>query len=76
MRVGKLFKFAGSRTLEASIDFDNLTNANWVWQVRSLTPATSFLNPATGQRETLTQFLSPSAILPPRTVVLRAALKF
>jgi hypothetical protein len=75
-RVGKLFNFANKRSLEASVDFDNLTNANWVWQVRSLTPATSFLDPTTGQRQTLTQFLSPTAILPPRTVVLRAAFKF
>lgn len=76
VRVGKLFKFAGTRSLEASIDFDNLTNTNWVWQARSLTPATTFLDPSTGQRNTLTQFGSPTAILPPRTVVLRAALKF
>jgi hypothetical protein len=76
LRVGKLFTFAGSRTLEASMDFNNLTNANWVWQARSLTPATSFLDPTTGQRNTLTQFMSPAAFLPPRTVVLRAAFKF
>jgi carboxypeptidase family protein/TonB-dependent receptor-like protein len=76
LRVGKLFKFASSRTLEASIDFDNLTNTNWVWQARSLTPSTTFLDPSTGQRASLTQFMSPAAILPPRTVVLRAALKF
>jgi hypothetical protein len=76
LRVGKLFKFASARSLEASIDFDNLTNSNWVWQARSLTPATIILDPSTGQRNTLTQFMSPTAILPPRTVVLRAALKF
>jgi hypothetical protein len=76
LRVGKLFTFAASRSLEASIDFNNLTNASWVWQARSLTPSTSFLDPSTGQRNTLTQFMSPTAILPPRTVVLRAALKF
>jgi hypothetical protein len=76
LRIGKLFTFAARRTLETSIDFNNLTNANWVWQVRSLTPATTFLDPTTGQRQTLTQFLSPTAILPPRTVVLRAAFKF
>ena len=76
VRIGKLFKFANSRSLETSIDFDNLTNNNWVWQVRSLTPATTFTDPTTGTKATLQQFLSPSAILPPRTVVLRAALKF
>ena len=75
-RVGKLFNFANRRTLEATVDFDNLTNADWTWQARSLTPAVSFLDPSTGQRATLTQFLSPTAILPPRTVVLRAAFRF
>src|SRR5829696_7752674 len=64
LRIGKLFTFADRRSFEASVDFDNLTNANWVWQVRSLTPATTFLNPATGERATLTQFMSPTAILP------------
>jgi hypothetical protein len=76
LRVGKLFRFANSRSLEATIDLDNLTNANWVWQARSLTPATTFLDPSTGQRNTLTQFMSPAAILPPRTVVFRAAFRF
>jgi hypothetical protein len=76
VRVGKLFTFARSRTLETTIDFDNLTNQDWTWQARSLTPSASFLDPTTGVRQTLTQFGSPSAILPPRTVVLRAAFKF
>lgn len=76
VRVGKLFKFAGGRSLEGTVDFDNLTNANTVWGVRNRTEATSFLDPTTGVRQTLTQFLSPSQILVPRTVVLRAALRF
>lgn len=76
LRVGKLFTFAGGRTLEATVDFDNLMNADTVWQVRTQTAAAAFLDPTTGQRQTLTQFLSPSGILTPRTVVLRAALKF
>ena len=71
-----MFKFASTRTLEATLDFDNLTNASWVWQARSLTPSTSFLDPSSGSRQTLSQFLSPSAFLPPRSVVLRAAFKF
>jgi hypothetical protein len=71
-----VFKFASSRSLETSIDFDNIFNADWVWQVRSLTPATSFTDPTTGQKQTLQQFLSPVAIVPPRTVVLRANFRF
>jgi hypothetical protein len=76
VRIGKLFNFANRRSFEATLDLDNLTNANWVWQVRTLTPAATFTDPTTGQRATLQQFLSPTAILPPRTVVLRAAYRF
>jgi len=76
LRVGKLFRIAQNQTLEASVDFDNLLNADWVWQARSLTPATTFTDPTTGQRNTLQQFMSPVSILQPRTVVLRAAYRF
>ena len=76
VRAGKLFRLANARTLEATIDFDNLTNANTVWGVRNRTEAIAFLDPSTGQRATLTQFLSPSQILVPRTIVLRAAFRF
>src|SRR5262245_22898983 len=76
LRAGKLFRFNNNRSLETSIDFDNLMNADTVWNVRSLTPATTFTDPTTGARATLQQFLSPTQILVPRTVVLRAAFKF
>jgi hypothetical protein len=76
VRVGKLFKFPNNRNMEATIDFDNLTNSATVWQVRTQTPATSFLNPVTGQRQTLTQFGSPVNILGPRTCVFRLSYRF
>jgi hypothetical protein len=76
VRLGKQFRLANSRLFEASIDFDNLTNANTVWGVRNRTESTSFLDPTTGQRATLTQFLSPSQILGPRTIVLRGQFRF
>ncbi len=75
VRVGKIFRF-GARTLETTADFDNLTNSATVWQVRNRTETASFLDPSTGQRATLPQFMSPSAILGPRTIVLRAAFRF
>ena len=59
-----------------TIDFDNLMNADTTWGVRTLTPATAFTDPTTGTRQTLQQFLSPTQILVPRTIVLRAAFKF
>jgi hypothetical protein len=79
VRLGKVFRFgsgSGGRDLEATVDFDNIMNANTVWQVRTLTPATTFTDPTTGTRAMLTQFLSPTAILGPRTVVFRVAYKF
>ena len=76
VRVGKVFKFASSRSVETSVDFDNLTNADTIWSARNRTEATAFTDPTTGSRATLQQFLSPVAILAPRTVVFRAAFKF
>jgi hypothetical protein len=76
VRVGKLFTFSNNRSLEATVDFDNLTNSATVWQVRNRTEAAAFTDPSTGVRATLPQFMSPAAILGPRTVVLRAAFKF
>jgi hypothetical protein len=75
LRVGKVFSF-GTRSLETTVDFDNLTNSATVWQVRNRTEASRFTDPTTGQAATLQQFLSPAAILGPRTVVFRAAFKF
>ena len=76
LRIGKVFRFPEGRNFEATLDLDNLTNANWVWQARTQTAAAAFVDPTTGTRATLTQFLSPTAILPPRTVVLRGAFRF
>jgi hypothetical protein len=75
VRVGKMFRF-NNRTLEATVDFDNLFNAATVWSVRNRTEATAFTDPTTGTRATLQQFQSPVAVLGPRTVVFRAAFKF
>ena len=75
VRVGKLFRF-GARSLEATVDFDNLTNAATVWQVRNRTEAAAFTDPTTGVRQTLPQFGTPSAILGPRTIVFRGAFRF
>jgi hypothetical protein len=75
LRLGKQFRF-NTRTFEASVDFDNLLNADTIWSVRNRTEATAFTDPTTGQKATLQQFLSPVAILSPRTVVFRGAFRF
>lgn len=80
VRVGKLFHLSENRSLEASVDFDNLTNADTVWSVRNRTEATTFTYPTTGTRATLQQFMSPVAIgaadrgVPRRVQVLDGAL--
>jgi len=76
VRVGKLFRFANNRTMEGTVDFDNLANSATVWGVRNRTEATAFTDPTTGSRATLQQFMSPAQILGPRTVVFRLAFKF
>ncbi|HEY2906475.1 MAG TPA: TonB-dependent receptor [Vicinamibacterales bacterium] len=75
LRLGKQFKF-NSRSFEASVDFDNLLNADTIWSVRNRTEATAFTDPTTGTKATLQQFQSPVAILAPRTVVFRGAFRF
>jgi hypothetical protein len=76
IRLGKLFHLSGNQTLEGSIDIDNLTNADTVWSVRNRTEATTFTDPTTGTKAMLQQFLSPAAILAPRTAVFRVVYKF
>jgi hypothetical protein len=65
-----------NREFEATVDCDHLATAATVWQVRNRPESAIFTDPTPGQRQTLTQFMSPAAILGPRTVVLRAAYKF
>lgn len=76
VRAGKLFRFSNNRTFEATIDFDNLFNTATIWSARNRTEATAFTDPTTGTRATLQQFRSPVAVLGPRTVVFRGAVKF
>ena len=75
VRFGKQFNFE-KRQLEADVDIDNITNAAWVWQVRTLTTATTFVDGVTGAKQSLPQFLAPTAIQAPRTVVFRLSYKF
>jgi hypothetical protein len=75
LRFGKQFNFE-KRQLEADVDLDNVTNASWVWATRTLTAATTFTNGVTGAKQTLAQFLAPTSIQTPRTVVFRVSYKF
>ena len=75
LRFGKQFNFERHQ-LEADVDIDNVTNAAWVWATRTLTTATTFTDGVTGAKQTLPQFLAPTSILTPRTVVFRLSYKF
>lgn len=77
LRVSKNFVF-GKRELAANLDLSNLTNANTVWEVRTLTPSISIRpngDPAAAP-VTIPQFLSPTQVLGPRIMRLGVSFKF
>ena len=76
-RVFKTANF-GARSLEVSVDFNNLTNANTFWDARTLSGTINLRqdgNPA-GAINTLPQFGSPSQVYGPRNIRFNAALRF
>jgi hypothetical protein len=77
LRASKAFRF-GRRELAVDVDFYNVTNANTVWQVRTLTPAIS-VRPGgefTAPAVTIPQFMSPTQVLAPRIVRFGASYRF
>jgi hypothetical protein len=77
MRVVKPFRF-NNRSLEASVDFYNVTNANTAWDVRTGSGTLTFLqggNP-NGARNVLPQFGSPASVLAPRIIRFNVAFRF
>jgi hypothetical protein len=77
LRVFKTMHF-GPRSLEASVDFNNLTNANTVWDVRTLSGTINLRqngDPA-GAINTVPQFLSPAQVYGPRNIRFNVAFRF
>jgi hypothetical protein len=77
LRVSKVARF-GVRELEGSIDFNNLFNANTVWDVRTLSGTIGLRqdgNP-TGTLNVVPQFLSPAQVYGPRNIRLNVAFRF
>jgi Carboxypeptidase regulatory-like domain/TonB-dependent Receptor Plug Domain len=77
LRASKIFRF-GAREIMAGVDFYNLTNANTVWEVRTLTPAITVRqsgDPA-GTLNSIAQFNSPTQVLGPRIVRFGVSMKF
>lgn len=78
LRAAKTFRVAGGRELEANIDVFNLTNANTVWEVRTLSGRINVRQNGdpTGVFNNIAQFMSPTQILAPRIVRFGVAFRF
>jgi hypothetical protein len=77
IRVFKVVNF-GRRSLEASVDFNNVANANTVWDVRTLSGTINLRqngDPA-GTINTVPQFLSPAQVYGPRNIRFNVAFRF
>jgi hypothetical protein len=75
-RLARVFKVSDGKELEASLDGYNLTNSNYVWEVRTVTGRLSVREAGlpTGALINQQQFLAPSQILNPR--IFRFGLTF
>ena len=77
LRVFKTARF-GTRDLEVSVDFNNLTNQNTVWDARTLSGTINLRqngDPA-GAINALPQFGSPAQVYGPRNIRFNVALRF
>jgi len=77
LRVFKTQRW-GSRELEASVDFNNVTNVNTFWDARTLSGTINLRqngDPA-GAINTLPQFGSPAQVYGPRNVRFNVAFRF
>lgn len=68
----------GARDLEVSVDFNNIANANTVWDARTLSGTLGFRQDGspTGALNTLPQFGSPAQVYGPRNIRFNVAFKF
>ena len=78
LRVSKNFRMGTTKELAANLDLSNLTNANTVWEVRTLTPSITVRQNGdpNGTLNRIPQFLSPTQVLGPRIVRLGVSFKF
>jgi hypothetical protein len=77
LRVFKTVNF-GTRSLEAGVDFNNLFNANTVWDVRTLSGTINLRQNGdpSGAINTVPQFLSPAQVYGPRNIRFNVAYRF
>jgi hypothetical protein len=78
VRVFKTFQFGGARSLEASVDFHNVTNTNTYWDARTLSGTINLRQNGdpNGAINTVPQFGSPSQVYGPRNIRFNVAYRF
>ena len=77
LRVFKVFGF-GERSLETSVDFNNMWNVNTVWDARTLSGTINLRQNGdpTGAINTVPQYLSPAQVYGPRNIRFNVAYRF
>ena len=77
VRVFKTARF-GAKSLEVSVDFNNVTNANTAWDARTLGGTINLRQNGdpNGAINTVPQFASPAQVYGPRNIRFNAALRF
>jgi hypothetical protein len=77
LRVFRTVNF-GTRALDVSVDFNNLTNSKTVWDVRTLSGTIGLRQNGdpTGAINTVPQFLSPAQVYGPRNIRFNVAFRF
>ena len=78
LRLFKSIVFGGARSLDLACDFNNLTNTNTAWDGRTLGGPINLRQNGepTGAINTVSQFLSPAQVYPPRNIRVNVAFRF
>jgi hypothetical protein len=77
LRLFRMINF-GTRSLDVAVDFNNIWNANTVWDVRTLSGTINLRQNGdpTGPINTVPQFLSPAQVYGPRNIRFNVAYRF
>jgi hypothetical protein len=77
LRLFRTINF-GTRSLDVAVDFNNIWNANTVWDVRTLSGTINLRQNGdpTGAINTVPQFLSPAQVYGPRNIRFNVAYRF
>jgi len=75
LRASKAFRF-GTQQLDLEVDMYNVSNANTVFGVRTLTGRINVLEGGSGASNNIQQYLSPTGVLGPRIVRFNVVYRF